>query len=87
MFGLGASLPEREAYPSIEEMLSTMADVHSAVKAHFLSMNDEQLNNPSRKEFAGITDLRGALIHLNRHEGVHSGHLSWHCKYNKIKTI
>lgn len=87
LFGVGASLPEKEAYPSIEEMLTTMEDVHSAVKAHFSVMSDEQLNEKSRKEFAGITDVRGALFHISRHEGVHTGHLSWHCKYNGIKTI
>lgn len=87
LFGLGASLPEKEAYPSVEEMLTTMEDVHTAVKAHFYELGDAGLTNKSRKEFAGITDVRGALIHMNRHEGVHTGHLSWHCKYSGIKTI
>lgn len=87
LFGIGASLPEKEAYPSINEMLSSMEDVHTAVKAHFKAMRDDQLNENSRKEFAGITDVRGALIHMNRHEGIHTGHLSWHCKYNGIKTV
>jgi hypothetical protein len=37
--------------------------------------------------FGGIKTNRMMVIHAIRHEAMHTGHLSWLCKINKVESV
>lgn len=86
-FGIGVTPPAKEAYPPYKDIWDTFKSVHETVIKHISSLTEEQLNAPSKMEFAGITDVRGAIKHCIRHEGTHIGHLGWLAKMHNVKTV
>ena len=87
LFGIGVTPPSKENYPDYKEIWSTFNEVHKNTISHISLLTDEQLDAPSRMEFAMITDVRGAIQHCIRHEGTHIGHLGWLAKMHAIKTV
>jgi hypothetical protein len=77
LFGIGVAPPPKYDYPAYKDIWNTFKEVHKNTISHISSLTDEQLNVPSRIEFAMITDVRGAIQHCIRHEGTHIGHLGW----------
>lgn len=87
LFALGAGIPSKEEYPPYDELWSALKRVHQRAIEYISSLTDEQLDAPSKMEFAGITTVRGAIQHHIRHEGAHIGHLGWLCKMHGVKTV
>lgn len=63
--------------------------VHEKAIAHLNTMNDEDLDKPNAKNFGFGQEPTNQLIimHAIRHLGTHTGHLSWLCKLNGLKTV
>ncbi len=88
-FGMGAVPPSREECPSLEEVRSIFNLVHEKSVKHIQNLDPSQLNqiNTTGFVFLGEDSIRSVIVHAIRHENMHSGHLSWLCKLNGLKTI
>lgn len=88
-FGLGSTIPEKEAYPPVEEILTAFNKVHEAAMQHVASLSDEQLAQPTTNgvTFGGEDSVRAIIKHAIRHEASHAGQLGWLCKINGVTTI
>jgi hypothetical protein len=88
-FGMGAVPPSREEFPSLEEVRSIFNLVHEKSVKHIQNLDPSQLNqiNTTGFVFLGEDSIRSVIVHAIRHENMHSGHLSWLCKLNGLKTI
>lgn len=87
LFGIGVTPPKKENYPPYDELWKAFQDVHEYAINHISSLTEEELDAPSRIEFAGVTTVREAIQHGIRHEGTHIGHLGWLCKMHDVKTV
>tara|TARA_Y100001968_G_C19453200_1_gene770192 strand:+ start:4376 stop:4876 length:501 start_codon:yes stop_codon:yes gene_type:complete len=89
-FALG-SVPaaKKEDYPSYLEIWETFKRVHNKSIDYVNSLSDDKLALAPKKEIPFIKEnnLKHLFMHSIRHEGIHAGHLSWHCKLFGIKTI
>lgn len=63
--------------------------VHEKAIAHLKSLKDEDLDQPNAKNFGFGQEPTNQvnIMHAIRHLGTHTGHLSWLCKLNGVKTI
>jgi hypothetical protein len=88
-FGIGSTGDNPADGPSMEEVLTFQKLVHAKAMEYLGSLSDEYLAQPSANGFAfGSEDsVRGVIRHAIRHEGVHTGHLSWLCRLNGVKVI
>lgn len=88
-FGLGGSLPAREACPTLEEVKETVNQVHEKSLLHISTLSNEQLLLPNTTgvDFGSGTSMQAIIQHAIRHEGTHAGHLGWLCKLHGIKNI
>ncbi|MCW5908252.1 MAG: DinB family protein [Chitinophagales bacterium] len=75
--------------PEMKMILDTLKEVHIQATEHLLGLSDEKLNEPNPHNFAfgGINTNRILIQHAIRHEAMHTGHLSWLCKINKIESV
>jgi uncharacterized damage-inducible protein DinB len=68
------------AYPTIDELLRVMADVHARTLTAVRGMDDARLAEPCRGKDGGphphYRDKRGAVSHCGRHEAFHAGQLA-----------
>jgi hypothetical protein len=89
LFGIGSSGDNPENGPGLDEILKVQKEVHKTAIDFISSLSDGDLMLPSVNGFAfGSEDTRAAVIrHAIRHEGVHTGHLSWLCRLHGIKVI
>ncbi len=73
----------------IKTALDALKLVHEKAAAHVQSLADEKLDeqNPFGFAFGGVSTNRILIQHAIRHEAMHTGHLSWLCKLNKIQSI
>ncbi len=64
-------------------------EVHQKTLAHLESLNDSDLDLPNTKNFGFGKEPTNQVIimHAIRHIGTHTGHLSWLCLLNHIKTV
>lgn len=88
-FGMGATPPTRDECPPLEEVRGIFNLVHEKSVEHVRNLDPNQLNqkNTTGFVFLGEDSIRSTVIHAIRHENMHSGHLSWLCKLNGLKTI
>ena len=83
----GAGLPPAEC-PPFAEVLDTFQGIHSTAVAHIAHLPAEALEGPNLTGIGIIGNtVRDVIIHSVRHEGLHTGHLSWLCKLYGIKTM
>lgn len=83
----GAGLPPNEC-PPIEELLATFHGVHAKAMVHVPTLSDEALEGPNLTGIALIgTTVRDVIMHAIRHEGLHTGHLSWLCQLHGLRTM
>lgn len=69
-------------------MFNTFQRIHSKAIAHVASLSDTALEGPNMTGIPMIgTSVRDVVIHAIRHEGLHTGHLSWLCKLYGIGTM
>lgn len=90
LFGIGSAIPDAGDCPPIEEVMEKLNAVHEKAIAHIRTLTAEDLDkpNPTPIKFKDTNDmLRMIIQHAIRHEGNHSGHLSWLCKLHGIKTF
>lgn len=74
--------------PDAKEVIQTMKSIHEKSLLHIQSLNDEQLDEPTLTGISfGADTKRRVIQHAIRHEGTHSGHLSWLCKLQGIKAV
>lgn len=75
-------------WPSLNEVLQTMQQVHETAMKFVSSLDDKVLEEPAYiKATDWNTDKRHVIMHAIRHEGIHIGHLTWLCKLHGIKTL
>ncbi len=83
----GAGLPLEEC-PPFDEVLATFHRIHRTAITHVATLTDEALSGPNLTGLAIIgPTVRDVIIHAIRHEGLHTGHLSWLCKLYGIRTM
>ena len=70
-------------------VMAAMKEVHERAMAHLISLSDEKMEeeNVLGFGFGGIKTNRMLVIHSVRHEAMHTGHLSWLCKINKVESV
>jgi len=88
-FGLGSLVPEKEDYPSIEEIKKMFDHVHQKSINYVRKLTDNDLEKPTINgiDFGGEDSVRAIIKHAIRHECSHAGQLGWLCKLYGIKTI
>jgi len=83
----GAGLPPEQC-PPFNEVLDTFHRIHRTAIAHVASLPEPALEGPNVTGLAIIgPSVRDVIIHAIRHEGLHTGHLSWLCKLHGIPTM
>lgn len=83
----GAGLPPAEC-PPFEEVLGTFHRIHEKAIAHVATLPDQALMGPNLTGLAILgPTVQDVIIHAIRHEGLHTGHLSWLCKLYGIPTM
>ncbi len=81
-FPVGAPVKSADEYdyPSVEDVLNVMTDLHVKTLAAIRGMNDEALAKPcagaAGKPHPYYSDVAGAICHCARHEGFHAGQLA-----------
>ena len=88
-FGLGSEIPNKEDYPPVDEIMKMFNIVHQASIEYIKTLTEEDLAKPTTNgvSFGGEDSVRSIIKHAVRHEGTHTGHLSWLCKLYGVKTI
>lgn len=88
-FGLGSTIPVKEDYPPVDEIMSKFEEVHKACINYVSSLSDEDLQKPTTNgvTLGGEDTVSSIIKHAVRHEGSHAGHLGWLCKLFDVKTI
>ena len=73
----------------MKTILDALKEVHTRAMEHLLTVTDEQMEAPNKFgfNFGGIETNRILVQHAIRHESMHTGHLSWLCKINKLESI
>lgn len=78
--GGGVKSVKEHAYPSVDAVLTTMADVHERTLAAVVKMSDALLAEPCMggdgKPHPHYKDKAGAIAHCCRHEGFHAGQIA-----------
>ncbi len=83
----GVGLPHAEC-PPFAEVFDTFQRIHTKAIAHVATLSDVALEGPNLTGLPIIgTSVRDVVIHAIRHEGLHTGHLSWLCKLYGIGTM
>lgn len=87
-FGLGGSLPDVNERVSVEEITTTLQQVHDKSISWIKSLTDDQLKEPNKGGMNfGDGSIADLIKHAIAHEASHAGHLGWICKLSGIKTI
>jgi uncharacterized damage-inducible protein DinB len=88
-FGLGSTGDSPNDSPSIEEILDVQRAVHKKSLEYVKSLSNEDMDQPTINGITfGTDDTRRSIIrHAIRHEGLHTGHLSWLCRLHGLKII
>jgi hypothetical protein len=70
-------------------ILDALKEVHSNAVEHLKNFPDEEMDKENKFGFGfgGIKTNRILFQHAIRHEAMHTGHLSWLCKINKIESV
>ena len=73
----------------IKKRISYFKEVHEKSISYVSQLTDENLAKPTTNgiDFGGEDSVMAIIKHAIRHEGVHTGHLSWLCKLFGVKTI
>ena len=82
-FPIGGPIPSAKeyGYPSVDNVLATMHDVHEQTIEAVRTMTDAVLDQPAyaadgKSSHPHYKDKRGAVAHCNRHEAFHAGQLA-----------
>ena len=87
-FTVGSKGLPKEECPPYAEVWATFKAVHEKTMAHLPTITDQALEQPNITGLPLIgTNVRDVVTHAIRHEGLHTGHISWLCKLHGIKTI
>jgi hypothetical protein len=83
----GAGLPPEQC-PPFAEVYETFERIHAKAMAHLETLPDAALEGPNLTGMPMIgTTVRDVIILAIRHEGLHTGHLSWLCKLYGVATM
>lgn len=86
-FGKGSSKADYPRDLAFPELLKEMGRAHSAMLGYIQGLTEADLNQEIHIEVMNwTTSKRKALYHLIRHEGFHTGQLSWIAKVHGSKT-
>jgi hypothetical protein len=78
-----------DAKHDMRTILDALKHVHELAMEHLLTITDEKMDaeNVFGFGFGGLKTNRILIQHAIRHEAMHTGHLSWLCRINKIETV
>lgn len=81
-FGIGSTMPEKEALPPFKEVIDAFKQVHEITMTFLPTVSNEELDqdNLLGMGFGGDNSKRMMVHHCIRHEAQHIGHLSTLCK-------
>ena len=85
-FGMGSSpTSNKEDYPPYDEVWNMFKHIHEKSIDFVSALSNEDLNQPIDKDlfFLRNNTYKDAIMHSIRHEGIHAGCLSLHCKINQ----
>lgn len=78
LYDFGAEVKEPEAYPSIDELKETFADINAKLKARFEEMTDDDLKGEPAFKIPGIEESpAGIVAFMSLHESYHVGQLGY----------
>ena len=88
-FKIGGKIDDYSALPNLKDLLATFKEIHEKSLQHVAKLSHEDLNKPNAINFGFEEEktVRSIIQHQIRHEGVHTGHLSWICKMHSITTF
>jgi uncharacterized damage-inducible protein DinB len=87
-FSVGSQGLPKDQCPPYEEIWATFTAVHEKTMAHLPTLTDEALAQPNITGIAAIgATIRDLITHAIRHEGLHTGHISWLCKLHGITMV
>ena len=88
-FGFGSQIIVNKDMQPLKEVLNVMKQVHQLSINHIKTISADELEKPNAIGFGfgGENSKRMMIHHAIRHESLHTGHLSWICKLNGIKTV
>lgn len=87
-FSVGSPGLPKEQCPPYEEVWATFKAVHKKTMAHLPTLTAEALEQPNITGLGAIgSTVRDVITHSIRHEGLHTGHISWLCKLHGIRTM
>ena len=87
-FGMGSSpTSNKEDYPPYDEVWNMFKHIHEKSIDFVSALSNDDLNKPIDKDlfFLRNNTYKDAIMHSIRHEGIHAGYLSLHCKLNPSK--
>ncbi len=86
-FGFGSSGILPDDLPTIADILKKLDEVHQEKLVFIRALDESILEEPYLVNQLGFKNNYYALLHLVRHEGVHTGGLATFCKLKGIKTV
>ena len=73
--------------PNTQKILDLFDSTHQLKLDFFQTLEESILDEPYPVEWLGFKSNYYALLHLLRHEGVHTGGIATFCKLKGIKTV
>jgi hypothetical protein len=88
-YNISSSGTIHHADHNMKTILDSLKMVHEEAMKHLLTISDEkmEMENSLGFGFGGLKTNRVLVQHAIRHEAMHTGHLSWLCKINKIESV
>ncbi|MEZ5007097.1 MAG: DinB family protein [Chitinophagales bacterium] len=84
-FKSSGEMPENA--PNTQAILDLFDSSHQLKLDFFQTLDEAILDEPYAVEWLGFKNNYYALLHLLRHEGVHTGGIATFCKLKGIKTV
>ena len=88
-YNISSSGSLHDAAHDMKAILEALKTVHEKAMEHLLTISNEKMDeqNVFGFGFGGVSTNRILIQHAIRHEAMHTGHLSWLCKINKIESV
>ena len=88
-YNISSTATLHDAQHDMKTVLNALKSIHEKAMEHLLGISDDVMgqDNAHGFGFGGLKTNRILIQHAIRHEAMHTGHLSWLCRINKISTV